>query len=174
MRWTLTVVLSTVALTMGLWDTPWMAYRGAIPAHVFLMGLTFVSLFFDDTFAREVRKLVSAAFVILACVSVGYGIRSMYAPDPWVTLSYLVGLVVITWSCWFVVKSADQLTSAVIVSAACGTQLGVIVKQVLEDSANARGLALLISGAACLAVGSMISGLKVFHRRNAPLDTQTD
>ncbi len=160
-RWTTTAAMGIAALTTGLWNTPFTAYRGAPAWHLLLVALTLICLVCADSFAQFLRRIVALAFIGLATGGVTYASQSMYAPSPWVTLSYVATLAVVTWLMWGVLRGPDQLTAAALVTAAAATQVGLMLSAAVRQSSSPQGLALVLSGIASLIIAAAISATKV-------------
>jgi hypothetical protein len=150
-------VCATAALTLGLKETAFMAWGGAIPLHLVLGTALVIGFTFRDLFAFILRRVCAVALPLAVLASATP--LAAAAPES-VRLAYLLAMTVIAGVCWFFVgdrwfAAAAGISLASVLLAGLSSLQGTWHRQV-----SSRGFHALVAGALCFMLAALISAIK--------------
>jgi hypothetical protein len=156
-------------LTVALQGTAFLCYRGIVPIHFGLAAILALGTCFKDPFADTLRKIGGVALILLSFAAVVSTFSTEFGEEykisSVVVTSYVLGMALIAWGIWFVLRGSDQLVVAWIVTSCLIWQLSLISAGKAKQIRNPRGVLLVLGGIASFLIAAVISLFKARSQR---------
>jgi len=158
-RWFLAWSAAIGTLTVVLWDTPFVAFAGAVPLHLELVAVLMLGLVFRDNFARVLQELGAAGLVLASAIGLIASQKFSGVPGEFFN-GYLVVLSVMAWGNWFALRGRIQFVAAGIVTGCWLGYAGLLVAAAARRIKNPTGVWLMLAGTLSFLMAVVISGAK--------------
>lgn len=147
-----------VAASLAGRDTPLLAWRGTLPAHLVVASWLVIGLIGRDWFARLLRRVGLAVVVAAALAAL---VSDSWRPaGPAVQCAYVSGLAAVAWLYWWATRDRWWLGGGLLTLAGLAAAGLRFSHRDLADRLGAEAVTPLAWGAACFVVAVLISALK--------------